>query len=75
MSNSFSNDVSFYSIASREDDVLFTSFINCIVLGTIYAHENGIQRANNREMPLVSLFGSYPNWALRDVIAYSEWKS
>ncbi|KAL7526277.1 hypothetical protein ACHAXR_002497 [Thalassiosira sp. AJA248-18] len=61
-----SNYVSSYSMATREDDVLFASFVNCIVMSTIYAQENSIQSERSKEMPLVSL-----RWALRDAIAYS----
>eukprot|EP01083_Nonionella_stella_P250798 866048_1 len=68
---SFSDAVSFYSIVTREDDVLFASFVNCIVLATIYAQENNVQREKSSEMPLVSVFGSHLNWALRDAIFYS----
>ena len=63
--------MSFYSIATREDDVLFASFVNCIVLATIFAQENGIQREKSGRMPSVSVFGSNLNWALRDAIAFS----
>lgn len=66
-----SDDVSFYSIATREGDALFASFVNCIVLATIYDQENMLQREKSGEMPLVSVFGGDFNWALRDAIAYS----
>ncbi|KAL7538937.1 hypothetical protein ACHAXR_008892, partial [Thalassiosira sp. AJA248-18] len=66
-----SNDVSSYSMATREDDVLFASLVNCIVISTIYAQENSILRERSKEMPLVSVFGSSLRWALRDAIAYS----
>ena len=65
------DDVSFYSISTRENDVQFASFVNCIVLATVYARENGIQRDKSGDMPLVTLFGSELNWALRDAIFYS----
>mmetsp|Transcript_13888 Transcript_13888/g.30279 ORF Transcript_13888/g.30279 Transcript_13888/m.30279 type:complete len:405 (+) Transcript_13888:949-2163(+) len=65
-----SNDMTFYSIATREDDVIFVSFVNMLVLATIYAQENKIRRGQSLEMPLVPVFGSYLNWALRDAIAY-----
>ncbi|KAL7536958.1 hypothetical protein ACHAWF_005611 [Thalassiosira exigua] len=63
-------DVSFYSIATREDDGLFSSFVNMIVVATIYAEERGISRENYLDMPLVNLFGPRLYWALRDAIAY-----
>jgi len=66
-----SDDVSFYSMTTREDDVRFASFVNCVVLATIYAQENKIPREKSSEMPLVSVFGSHLNWALRDAIVYS----
>ncbi|KAL7538406.1 hypothetical protein ACHAXR_011016 [Thalassiosira sp. AJA248-18] len=62
------NDVSSYSMATREDDVLFASFFNCIVMSTFYAQENFIQSERSKEMPLVSVFGSSLRWALRDAI-------
>ena len=68
---SCSYDVSSYSMATREDDVLFASFVNCIVMSTIYAQENSFQSERSKEMPLVSVFGGSLRWALRDAIAYS----
>mmetsp|Transcript_19829 Transcript_19829/g.43151 ORF Transcript_19829/g.43151 Transcript_19829/m.43151 type:complete len:1013 (+) Transcript_19829:140-3178(+) len=67
----FIDNVSFYSVVTREDDVLFASFVNCIVLATIYAQTNGITRDKSGDMPYVSVFGTALNWALRDAIAYS----
>ena len=61
----------FFSLATRDDNVLFSSFVNCIVLATIYAQEKGITTEENKEMPLMTIFGSHFNWALRDAIAYS----
>ena len=58
-------------MATREDDVLFASFVNCIVLATIYAQDNRIHRDESSQLPLVSVFGSHLNWALRDAIVYS----
>jgi len=63
--------VSFSSMATLEDDVVFASFVNCVVMATIHAQENGIQKHKSKEMPLASVFGSYYSWALRDAIAYS----
>ena len=51
--------MSFFSLATREDDVLFSSFVNFIVMATIYAQEKGIKREESKE-----------NWVLRDAIAY-----
>mmetsp|Transcript_35231 Transcript_35231/g.61868 ORF Transcript_35231/g.61868 Transcript_35231/m.61868 type:complete len:476 (-) Transcript_35231:287-1714(-) len=65
------DDVSVFSLATREDDEIFSSFVNCVVLATIYAWENGIRREERKEMPLMSIFGSEFNWALRDAIYYS----
>jgi len=68
---SVSYGVSVYSIATREDDVLFSSFVNCIVLATIFAQENGIQMEEHEKMPLSSIFGSNLKWALKDAFAFS----
>lgn len=62
--------VSFYSTATREDGSLFSSFVNTIVMATIYAQENN-DKETSREMPLMSVFGSEFSWALRDAISYS----
>jgi len=53
-------DVSFFAFTTREDDVMFTSFVNFIILATIYAQEEGMERDKSEEI-----------WVLRDVIAYS----
>jgi len=66
-----SDDVSSFSLATREDDILFSSFVNCVVLATIHAEEKSITRDRSEEMPLVSIFGSKYSWALRDAVAYS----
>jgi hypothetical protein len=60
----------FVSLATREDDVVFSSLVNCVVLATIYTQEN-INRGISSELPLSPIFGSDFNWALRDAIAYS----
>ena len=56
----------------REGDVLFSSFVNAVVIATVYVVENDISRAgeNNMVMPLIGLFGSDLKWMLRDVINY-----
>lgn len=65
----------FYSFASRDDDTLLSSFVNAIVLATIYALEHGITREHSEEMPLSSIFGNNYDWALRDTVFYSgNWK-
>ena len=58
-------------MATREVDSLFSSFVNIVVLATIYAQENDIVRSESRKMPLVSVFGRGFSWALRDAISYS----
>ena len=67
----FSNEVTFISLATREDDLLFSSFVNCVVLATVFAQENRLGREDSSEMPLVSIFGREFRWALRDAISYS----
>lgn len=65
-----SDDVSFFALATREDDVLFSSFVNAVVVATMFAYENDIAVATG--MPIVSLFGNNFTWALRDTIYYSR---
>jgi len=60
-----------YSLATRDANVLLSSFVNCIVLATIYAQKNNIAKKNSVDLPLVSLFGNEFTWALRDAIGYS----
>ena len=59
-------------MATCENDVLFASFITCIVLATLFAQENQITRKTHKEMPLSSVFGNYLNRVLRDIIAYNN---
>ena len=61
---------SVYSVATHEGDVMFASFVNSIVLATIYAQEN-IEKGDSAEMPFVSVFGKELRWALKDAIASS----
>jgi len=65
-----SDDVSFFALATRDHDVLFSSFVNVVVAATLYADEKGIQYAT--EMPLMSIFGDQFNWALRDAFAFNK---
>ena len=58
-----------FAIATREDDSLFSSFVNCVVLAILYAEESGV---NNIKVPFASIFGSEMRWSLRDAVSYSE---
>lgn len=49
--------------------MLFSSFVNCVVLATIYAKENDIRKS--MKMPMMRLFGSEFTWSLRDAVEYS----
>ena len=63
--------MSFYSIATREEDEMFSSFVNAVVMSPIHAEEKGIERSENLRMPIVAAFDENLRWALRDAIAYS----
>jgi len=52
--------VGFFSLVTRDGNVLFSSFVNTIVLATIYAQEKGAEREEGKE-----------TWGIRDAIAYS----
>lgn len=56
-----------FAIATREDDSLFSSFVNCAVLALLYAEESGV----NNKIPFTSIFGSEMRWSLRDALSYS----
>ena len=53
-----------FAIATREDDSLFSSLVNCVVLATLYAEESGTN-------PFASIFGYEMRWSLRDAVSYS----
>lgn len=65
------NGTNSFSFATRENDRMFSSFVNCVVVATIYALENGIDQERMMELPLVPLFGGELSFALRDAVAYS----
>jgi len=54
---------------SRDDDSIFSSFVNCIVLATVYAAEKGITKDDNADMPTMTLFGKFYLWSLKDAIS------
>lgn len=56
-----------FAIATREDDSLLSSFVNCVVLATLYAEES-----DTNQLPFASIFGSDMRWSLRDAVSYSE---
>ena len=61
-----------FTLATRDEDHRkFSSFVNAIVVATIDAEEMGITRDRSKDMPLMYIFGSLFNWALRDAISYS----
>ena len=62
---------SVYSMVTRQDDLLFSYFVDIIVLGSIYAQENGITSDDRLNMPQVTLFGVELTWALRDSVEYA----
>ena len=60
--------VTMVTMATREDDEMFCSFVNLVVLAPTHAQVHGINRQRSDAMPLVSVFGSDIGWALRDAI-------
>jgi len=63
-------DLSIYTLATREQDAQFSSFVSLVVLATIQAEQDGILRVNSKSMPIISAYGSDVSWALRDAISY-----
>ncbi len=54
---------------TRQKDGMFSSFVNCIVLSTIYATSEGIDKNNSFAMPSMTIFGMDMLWALKDAIS------
>jgi hypothetical protein len=54
---------------TRQGDKMFSSFVNCIVLSTFYAANEGINRNNSFAMPTMTIFGNDMLWALKDAIS------
>ena len=69
---SFSHDLSIFALATREDNAIFSSFVNCVVLATIHAQEMAITKEASNFMSLKPWFGRDFDWALRDVILHRE---
>jgi hypothetical protein len=63
------DDVSFFVIATSEKYHVFSSFVNCVVLATLFAAEQSISKDSYTEMPLMHLFGLEYQWMLRDAIS------
>ena len=66
-----SEGVTMVTMATREDDEMFCSFVNLVVLAPSHAQVHGISQQHSDDMPLVSVFGSNIGWALRDAVAQS----
>ena len=67
-----SDDVSFFSIGTREGDAAFSSFVNNVVLATIALQEDIDNGQNTVMQQLLSLYGYEFHWALRDAVAFSD---
>ncbi|KAL7551324.1 hypothetical protein ACHAWF_014510 [Thalassiosira exigua] len=57
--------VSFFTLATREEDRMFSSVVNCVVLVTIYAAEKSVNDTRSGIVPLTSVFGNTLKFALR----------
>ena len=58
-----------YPIMTRQGDKTFSAFVNCIIISTFYAAQEGIDENDSYMMPLNSLFGQDMLWSLKDAIA------
>eukprot|EP00804_Cyclotella_cryptica_P018122 CCRYP_005906-RB/>CCRYP_005906-RB protein AED:0.01 eAED:0.01 QI:1407/1/1/1/1/1/2/361/429 len=63
------NPVSFYPVMTRQEDGMFSSFVNCIVLSTIYATSEGVDKNNSFALPSMTIFGKDMLWAMKDAIS------
>ena len=66
-----SEGVTMVTMATREDDEMFCSFVNLVALVPSRAQVNGANQQRSNDIPLVSVFGSNIGWALRDAVAQS----
>ena len=57
-----------YSIATPDNDPIFASYVDCIILATVYAVHEGITKEEEEDMPTMTLFGKFYLWALKDAI-------
>jgi hypothetical protein len=48
-----------YSVATRDDEATFASYVNSIVLATVYAVNEGITQEHAADMPTITLFGTH----------------
>ena len=62
------SDVDFYAVMTRPNDKMFSSFVNCVVMSTIYASAEGIGKNNSFAMPTLTIFGNDMLWSLKDGI-------
>lgn len=46
-----------YSMATRDDEAIFASYVNCILLATIHAAAEGVTQEYSTDMPTMTLFG------------------
>lgn len=65
------DDLSIFALATREDNPLFSSFVNCVVLALFHAQRLAIGKEQSNFMMLLPFFGEDFEWALRDVIHYT----
>ena len=55
-----------YSAATRDDDAIFSSYVNCILLATVYAVDTGITKERFTDMPITTLYGNYVSCIIDD---------
>ena len=59
------------ALITRDDDALFSTFVNAVAIATINTVYDDISRDNSNEMPIIELFGAELRFMLRDVIRFS----
>ena len=63
------DDVTVYSVVTRGNKPIFSSYVNCIVLATVYAAAEGITQDNYDEMKSMRLYGDNYLWSLKDAVS------
>ncbi|EJK69703.1 hypothetical protein THAOC_09013, partial [Thalassiosira oceanica] len=64
-------DLSAYTLATMDEMVMFSSFVNCVVVAVMEARRRQITEEFYLDMPLSAIFGSDLSWALRDAVKTS----
>ena len=58
-SDPFRDIGSVHPVATRDDEAIFATYVNCIVLAIVYAAAEGVTQQYSADMPAMTLFGKH----------------